>query len=301
MIIELNQTTSRAISSALVRARRGAGSATGQVLTLIIVTDDEHAEGALEAAKASATAHPSRVIVVTYVDGPESQLDATLQVGEDLPGELLSLSVHGEELRTHTDSILLPLLLPDSPVVAWWPNNSPENLAEDPVGRLADRRITDASGAKDPQTALRIRARNHAPGDTDLTWTRITRWRALLAAALDQTKEEVTSAHVAAAPDNAPATLLASWLSASLKVPVTIDSGDYIGVHEARLTTTAGNIVLYRPADSTAQYRVPGQPERTVALKRRPLTDLLTEELTRMGPDHVFEAACNHLLQGMEQ
>lgn len=300
MIIELNNTTSRAISAALVRTRRGAGSATGQVLTLIIVTDDDHADIALQAAKASATAHPSRVIVVTYVDGRSPRLDARLQVGEELPGELLSLTVYGE-LQNHTDAILLPLLLPDSPVVAWWPTNSPANLAEDPVGRLADRRITDAAGAKDPQAALLVRARNHAPGDTDLSWTRVTRWRALLAAALDQTQAEVTSAAVAAAPDNAPATLLAAWLSASLKVPVQVEAGNYIGVHEVRLTTTSGDIVLHRPTDSTALYRVPGQPERKVALKRRPLTDLLTEELTRMGPDEVFEAACRHLLQGMEE
>ena len=59
--------------------------------------------------------------------------------------------------------------------------------------------------------------------------------------------------------------------------------------------------MLHRPADSTAQYRVPGQPVRTVALKRRPLTDLLTEELGRMGPDLVFEAACRHMIQSMGQ
>ncbi|HMR50250.1 MAG TPA: glucose-6-phosphate dehydrogenase assembly protein OpcA [Arachnia sp.] len=299
MIIELNQTTSREISAALVRAKRGAGAA-GQVLTLVIVTDDDHAARALEAAKASATAHPSRVIVVNYVDGDDSHLDATLQVGEDLPGELLQLTVHGA-LRDHADAILLPLLLPDSPVVAWWPNTSPHHLATDPVGRLADRRITDSSGAKDPQAALLIRARHHAPGDTDLSWTRLTRWRALLAAALDQTQTTVTAARVTAAPDNAPATLLAAWLSESLKLPVTVTSGEYVGVHEVCLTTPVGDIVLHRPTDSTAQYRVPGQPVRTVALKRRPLTDLLTEELGRMGPDQVFEAACRHLTRGMEQ
>lgn len=300
MIIELNHTTSRAISAALVNARRGSGSATGQVLTLVIVTDDDHITRALEAAKASATAHPSRVIVVNYVDDGTPRLDATLQVGEDLPGELLQLTVHGS-LRDHADAILLPLLLPDSPVVAWWPNTSPRYLATDPVGRLADRRITDASGSEDPQAALLIRARHHSPGDTDLSWTRLTRWRALLAVALDQTQAEVVAAHVTAAPDNAPATLLAAWLGESLNLPVTVTSGDHIGVHEVCLTTAKGDIVLHRPADSTAQYRVPGQPVRTVALKRRPLTDLLTEELGRMGPDLVFEAACRHMIQSMGQ
>ena len=286
MIIELTATSSRDVAAALLNAKRTAG-ASGLVLTLLIVTTDEHFDDVLEAAKTSATAHPSRVIVVTYVDSDEARLDATIEVGEGLPGDLIVLRLHGE-LRHHGDSICLPLLLPDSPTIVWWPHEAP--------GSLADRRITDAAGCHDPQDALLRRARNHAPGDTDLTWTRLTRWRALLAAAMDQTQAQVTGAVVTSAPDNAPATLLAAWLSDRLGVSVSRLDGDLPGVNEVRLTTTEGDITVRRVAEGTAQYQVPHQPQRTVALRRRPLTDLLTAELQRMDADDIFESATTRLV-----
>ncbi|SHJ32518.1 glucose-6-phosphate dehydrogenase assembly protein OpcA [Tessaracoccus bendigoensis DSM 12906] len=290
MIVELKNTTSRAISAALVDAHRGVGSASGLVLTLVIVTGESRFSEVLEAAKASATAHPSRVIVATFDDGSESGLDATVEVGEGLPGDLIVLRLHGD-LRHHGDSVCLPLLLPDSPTIVWWPHESPENLATDPIGSLADRRITDAAGCGDPVEALLRRARHHTPGDTDLAWTRLTRWRSLLAAALDQTRTQVTDAVVSAAPDNAPALLLIAWLKARLGVPVTYLPGDLPGVNSVVLSTTEGDISVRRFAEGRALYQVPGQPERTVALRRRPLTDLLTEELGRMDADDVFESA----------
>lgn len=294
MQIELKETNAREISAELTKARRGAG-ASGLVLTLIIVTSDAHFDDAIEAARASAVAHPSRVIVVTTSEGDEPRLDARIQVGDGLPGDLVVLHLHGP-LAEQADSILLPLLLPDSPTVAWWPNEGPDELASDPVGQLADRRITDAAGCSDPQGALLNRARHHTAGDTDLTWTRLTRWRALLVAAVSQVHSRVTGAQVVSAPDNAPATLLATWLSNRLDVAVDRVDGEGIGVIKVTLNTEAGDITLERPGNGTANYTVPGQPPRKVALRRRPLTDLLTEELERMDEDEVFEQTMGHLL-----
>lgn len=299
MIVELKNTSAREISGALIEAHRGVGNATGLVLTLLIVTDDSRFDEVLEAAKASATTHPSRVIVVNYASEDEPNLDATVEVGEGLPGDLIVLGVSGE-LRKHADSVVLPLLLPDSPTIAWWPHEAPDNLAQDPIGSLADRRITDAAGCSDPVAALVRRARNHAPGDTDLTWTRLTRWRALLAASLDQSKQQVTEAVVTAAPDNAPAILLAAWLTSRLHVPVTYKQGDGPGVNAVVLRTPDGDITVRRVAEGSAIYQVPGQPERRVALRRRPLTDLLTEELRRLDADDVFEAAAEQIVAESE-
>lgn len=294
MIIKLTDTSARDIAGELIKARRTVGSASGLVLTLLIVTNDFHFDEVLEAAKASATAHPSRVIVVTYVEADEPRLDAKIEVGEGLPGDLVTLRLHGE-LKHHGDSICLPLLLPDSPTIVWWPNHAPDNLAQDPIGSLGDRRITDAAGEADPQEALIRRARNHADGDTDLTWTRLTRWRALLAAALDQSQATVTGATVKSAPDNAPATLLAAWLSGRLGIQVERIDGEGVGVNEVILETENGPITVRRVHEGTALYQVPGQPQRTVALRRRPLTDLLTEELQRMDADDIFEAAAQRV------
>lgn len=299
MIIELRNTSAREISGALIEAHRGVGSATGLVLTLLIVTNDDRFDEVLEAAKASATEHPSRVIVVNHTEQEESRLDASVEVGEGLPGDLITLRVSGE-LRSHSGSVVLPLLLPDCPTIAWWPHEAPDNLSTDPVGSLADRRITDAAGCSDPVAALVQRASNHAPGDTDLTWTRLTRWRALLAASLDQSQEQVTGATVTAAPDNAPAILLAAWLTSRLNIPVTYQQGPGPGVNAVALGTASGDITVRRVAEGSAIYQVPGQPERTVALRRRPLTDLLTEELRRLDADDIFEAAAEQIVRDSE-
>ena len=64
------------------------------------------------------------------------------------------LRLHGE-LASHAYSVVLPLLLPDAPVVVWWPDDAPEHPSEDKLGTLAQRRITDAAAAEDPIATLR--------------------------------------------------------------------------------------------------------------------------------------------------
>ena len=45
-----------------------------------------------------------------------------------------------------------------------------------------------------------MRAHGHSPGDTDFAWTRITPWRTLLAAALDQPFDEIIGGEVVGRP-----------------------------------------------------------------------------------------------------
>ena len=100
-------------------------------------------------------------------------------------------------LADHASSVVLPFLLPDTPVVAWWPAGGPDVPAQDPLGQLALRRITNATNGADPLAAIKSRLQGYTAGDTDLAWSRITYWRALLAAAIDQAPHEpITSAVV---------------------------------------------------------------------------------------------------------
>jgi glucose-6-phosphate dehydrogenase assembly protein OpcA len=297
MKIDLTDTTSAKINAGLIQARRAIGTpAVGMVLTLVIVTDEGNAYDALKAAGDASREHPSRILAVikrrgrSPRDRAASRLDAEVRVGSDAgTGETVLLRLHGE-LANHAESVVLPLLLPDAPVVVWWPEDAPDNPAEHPLGRLAQRRITDAAATEDPVEELRRRAQAYSPGDTDLAWTRITPWRSMLAAALDQKHAQVTAAVVEGEPYNPSTELLGMWLASRLSVPVERRVSDGPGLTAVRMTTKDGEICLDRADGALAELAVPGQPDRHVALKRRETAELIAEELRRLDPDEIYEA-----------
>ncbi len=291
MIINLTDTNSAEISSAMLRARRSAGSpAMGMVLTLIIVCAESDYAEVLDASRAAGHEHPSRILVVVAGTARKPSLNAQVRISEGVTGEVVIIRMRGAVAR-HPASVIRPLLLPDSPVVVWWPHAAPANPAGDEIGQMASRRITDASSMARPLSALEVRAANYAEGDTDLSWTRLTPWRALLAAALDQYPAKIKSAAVQAEGSNGSACLLAAWLQNRLKVDVTVVPSDGPGITAVRMATAAGDIAITRPDGLLASYTVPGQPNRLVALKRREIPGLLTEELRRMDADDIFETA----------
>ncbi len=298
MIINLEGTTSAKISAELIRVRRSAGSpAQGMVLTLIIVCDESEFPSALEASMAAGREHPSRILLVVTAAGRAAGLDAEVHIGEGTPGEVVVIRMRGA-VAAHPASVIRPLLLPDSPVVIWWPGKAPHNRAADELARLAMRRMTDAAASARPLTALKAGAKDYTPGDTDLSWTRLTPWRALLAAALDQYPAKIKSVSIESERNNPSADLLAAWLRTRLKIQVTTKVSDGPGLTAVRMGTAAGDIAITRPDGLLASYAVPGQPERLVALKRRNFTELLSEELRRMDPDQVYERTVKSLLDG---
>ncbi len=289
MTIDLTETSTAAIHEALQQARRRMGGpASGMVLTLVIVTDEASQYDAVRAASEAAREHPCRVLVViTRQPAAASRLDAEIRVGETSPGETLLLRMYGP-LGEHADSVIAPLLLPDTPVVVWWPGTPPARPASEPVGLLAQRRITDAAAAGEPRQCLAGRAAGYQPGDTDMSWTRATPWRALLAATLDQSHGTVTGGTVRAEAGNPSADLIAAWLAARLQIPVTCEASPGPGITDVIFATSDGEIALTRPDGRVAQLRRPGEPERRVALHRRETSELLAEELRRLDPDEVY-------------
>jgi len=298
MKIDLTDTTAGKINKALVRGRREIGTpAVGMVLTMVIVTDEENAYDALKAAGDASREHPSRTLVVirrvsrSPRDRTQSRIDAEILIGADAgTGETVVLRLHGE-VSDHAQSVVLPLLLPDAPVVAWWPVDAPVDPANDPLGALAQRRVTDSFAAEQPVRELTARAKSYAPGDTDLAWTRITPWRSMLAAALDQVTCEVTSVEVEGEEFNPSCELLAMWLADRLDVPVKRSLSSGPGLTAVRMATDTGPIALARPDGSVATLSIHGQPDRPVALKRRDTVDLIAEELRRLDPDDTYASA----------
>ena len=296
MTIDLTDTTTGAIDSALNEARRRLGGMTlGMVLTLIIVTDEAAQYDAIRAANQAAREHPCRILaVIARKPKADSRLDAEIRVGEASPGETIVLRMYGP-LGQHADSVVAPLLVPDVPVVTWWPDEAPEIPAKDPLGALAQRRVTDTAAAEAPRETLAGLASVYQPGDTDFGWTRATPWRSLLAATLDQPHPRVTAGEVAAEQDNPTADLIAAWLSLRLEVPVSRTVSGGPGITEACFTTLDGDIKITRFDGRTATLSWPGKTDRMLALHRRDTAELLAEELRRLDPDEVYAETLGHI------
>jgi len=303
MIVDLPSTTTAAVSRKLVKLRNDVGAvALGRVLTLVIVADEaQEANEAIEAANDASRQHPCRIIAL--LGGKKSgasRLDAQVRVGGDAgASEVIVLRTHGA-LVAHGNSVVVPLLLPDSPVVAWWPKSAPADVSASAIGRMAQRRITDAAEVSNPQAEMQRRADTYQPGDTDLAWTRITLWRGLLAAALDQPPyEPVIAATVTGAGESPSVDLMAGWLAQALRCPVTRGrSSAGTGMTGVRLERRSGNIDIVRPRGSVATLAQPGQPVRRITLGRRELAECLADELRRLDPDEIYEQT---LTKGLAQ
>lgn len=289
MTIDLTDTTTGKINAALTDARhRMGGPATGMVLSLIIVTDEASQYDAIRAASQASREHPCRVIgVINRSAREESRLDAEIRVAENGPGETVLLRLYGP-VTEHADSVVTPLLVLDIPVLTWWPGPGPTVPSAHPLGAVAQRRVTDAAADSDPLRSLATLAASYRPGDTDLSWTRATPWRSLLASTLDQPHDEIIGGTVRAEDGNPTAALIAAWLAAKLNVPVHSVASEGPGITEARFLTTSGDISITRPDGRMATLTRPEAPERRVALHRRDTTDLLSEELRRLDPDEVY-------------
>ena len=297
MIVDLPDTTVSKISRALVNVREEGGAvALGRVLTLIILTREGAVEEVIEAANDASREHPMRVIVLMIGDGDdaESRLDAQIRVGGDAGvSEVVTLRALGEAGGSNLESLVTGLLLPDAPVVVWWPNTTPESPSTTSIGRIAQRRITDAATKPDPSAFVAALGEGHAPGDTDLAWTRLTHWRQQLAAVLDQPPyEPVTAVEVSGAATSPSTALLAAWLRLMLDVPVTwryLPEGEWAhGIKSVQLTRGSGVVALERTSASLASLTQPGQPQHDLVLPRRSLRECLAEELRRLDPDVLY-------------
>jgi glucose-6-phosphate dehydrogenase assembly protein OpcA len=293
-VTTLWDTTGTAVVQALAAERRTGGAVTsGLALTLVVVLEEKDTADVEAAVATAAAKHPMRVIMVLrhHIEAPVPRLDAEVSIGGRYgPGESVVLRMFGR-LALHAESVTLPLLAPDAPVVAWWYSRTPKIIAHDPLGVFADRRISNVIRDPDPAASLRQRAEDFAPGDTDLTWTVITPWRAALAAAFDTASAPARSVTVYGNPVDPSAQLLAGWLTARLgfEVPVQKAEGKYITAvsvefedgREVKMTNEGYKLLMRRP----------GQQDTIQPFPQRTTGDMLAEELRRLDADESYAEA----------
>lgn len=302
-------TTGAEVVRELAAARRNDGVTSGLALTLVAVVDERPGarstpvKAVEDAATVAAAAHPCRILVVTRspvgrASAPD-RLDAEIVLGGRLgPCEAVIMRMQGR-LALHAESVVMPLLAPDVPVVTWWHGPPPEQLGTDPLGVVAERRITDCDQAEDPVAALRQRAVDYAAGDTDLAWTRTTEWRTLVAGALDvpaRTGARPVSATVAAPAGDAVAALFAGWLATRLELePIRADTPDGGsppgGLASVRLGLADDDEITVRRHGGTTVLQRTGHNPRAMPLLARSLGEELAEELRRLDADQVYARA----------
>jgi glucose-6-phosphate dehydrogenase assembly protein OpcA len=298
-------TTGSAVVKELAAQRRTGGAVmSGVALTLVVVADEGRVAEAEQAATAAAELHPCRLLIVVrrQIEAPVPRLDAEVLIGGRLgPGEAVVMRMYGR-LGLHAESVVLPLLAADAPVVTWWHEAPPAQIARDALGVIADRRVTDAAMADDPIAALQARARDYAPGDTDISWTRSTPWRATLASTLDSVSGRrgepvrVLGGQVEGDPESATAQLVAGWLSSRCGCAIPVVPGTRApgpsGIDSVLLRLDQDEEVrLQDDRKGGAVINQPFRPESVVALPDRSLGELIGEELRRLDPDEPYSEA----------
>lgn len=292
MIRTLKDTTSSTIDKELARMREDTGISTlGRVLTLVIMADPGHSKKAIDAAIDASHEHPCRIIVhIAHEESAENRLDAEVSMGGDAgASEIVILRGWGESSRP-TESLIAALLLPDAPIVAWWPHSVPVCPADHSIGRIAHRRITDSARAEVPWDALDALRQRYSPGDTDLAWTRLTLWRIQLAAVMDDPERHKVSKVIVEGSEKSPSVLLlGTWLGYRLGAQVEIqESPQDRGLYRVSLCREDGEVTIYRPGRNIATLSIPGSTDQQIALPVRSLSECLAEELRRLDPDEVF-------------
>ena len=229
----------------------------------------------MDAARAASQEHPARVLGVILGDARGAGVvNAQVGTGSGWTGETALIRLKGEVVK-HAESVVLPLLLPGLTrrrLVA-------RRRARGPClgrARAPWRSAGSPTPPRRPRTktkAIHTQCTTYAKGNTDLAWTRITPWRALLAAALDQHPEKVRSASVTAERISPSADLLVAWLSDRLHVDVERHNSDGPGITDVVLSTRAGDISDQPPRRQARGVLLPrpagpaGRAEATRALR----------------------------------
>jgi glucose-6-phosphate dehydrogenase assembly protein OpcA len=246
------------------------------VLNLIVVTSGGRAaEQATETVAKLTARHPNRAFVISAAPAAQPELlDAWVQTHCQMPspgrpqvcGEQVTIEAHGAAVDRIPGTIL-SLLVPDVPVMLWWPRGEP---AGDPrfvkYADMVDRVIVDSATFAAPEDGLANMVTLLGAGIaiSDLSWSRLTPWRELTAQFFDapalvphlfQVTHVIVDyeARAGEPTDRSQALLLIGWLAARLGWTVTGPASEQSGVTTLHLSDANHNPIAVdlRPAEPT--------------------------------------------------
>jgi glucose-6-phosphate dehydrogenase assembly protein OpcA len=203
------------------------------VLNLIVVTDEESAQEITASVSKLAGRHPARAVVFISDPEGESNVDVRLSAfcnvrggGAQVCAEQVTIHAEGPPAR-HLESLAGPLLVPDLPVILWYPGEfSPRSQEFAAMADLADRIIVDSAASENQEACLRETAAliedPEMPAIGDLQWVGLSPWRSLLADTFEAPEragdlQKIESAEILYAPGGENrALLLVGWLASTL-------------------------------------------------------------------------------------
>ena len=282
-------------------------------MTLLVLTRrSANATGVMETLAGLMPLYPCRLMVVEITDEPGRRLEASVRAHcWKTFGDRRQVCVEQVLFRAAAGAVAdLPpviraLIVPDLPVLLWC--TGMDLLARADAAALlqtAGKVIVNSSGVE-PRAAFAqiesLRTQGLLAGD--LAWTRLTRWRELLAQTFaacsgdaPQPVDKVTVSHSGARPGT-EAFYLAGWLRSAFhpqpacvfapagdsELPPGRPAAAALGGPGLSLSLAAlsGGGVEVRTNDSVSWTRIEARDE----------TSLLEEELGIVGPDPVFEEA----------
>jgi glucose-6-phosphate dehydrogenase assembly protein OpcA len=246
--------------------------------------------------------HPARAIVLRLSE--KSGLDANVFSQCWMPfGKHQQICAEGIEITagsielTHVAQLLLPLIVSDLPAVLWC--RGPRVFSGDVFASLlplVQKVIVDSASAADPQAAIAtIRdLRKQGRLVADLSWTKLTALRELMASLFDEgTAVGIKSAKVFYGGDIASpsAIYFAAWLERALpQASVSLNRGEDgpRGLRSIVLTGEGCEVTITRPDRTTLEVHCGGRIRRSTMILLSEEV-LMSEELSILGADPVFD------------
>lgn len=287
-------------------------------MTLItLVEDSADAAGITETLADLMRDHPSRAIVVRV--GAAARLEGRALAQCWMPfGRRQQICCEQIEIATPAEGmedvwpVLRGLMVPDLPVVAWVGSARLLDRPEmDAALKLAQRVIVESRGVTQTapfvQRLARIASQRLV---ADLAWTRITRWRELIAQAFEHPAlarrvrevREIVVRHGGDRPGPA-ALYLAAWLKCALRDAGALAEIRYENVEVADATwhirgveLRAGESVLAASRAERGMVQIEGESGSSCLVFRQLReSELMREELSVSGPDAAFRAVLREL------
>jgi glucose-6-phosphate dehydrogenase assembly protein OpcA len=287
-------------------------------MTLVVAADESDDTQAIgETLAALMPEHPSRAIVIRFQASDTRALSARVFAQCWMPfGHRQQICCEQIEITASDASLpdlaaaVLPLVAPDLPVILWCRAPRLFHLVEFPqLAAIAQKTVVDSSEFSEIARVFQEMRQTVEAGRllADFSWTRLTRWRQLVAQIFENRIQlanlpRVSEVHISypGASPPAPAYYLAAWL---------MDGFQKIGVQPGlRFESVGGeatgrlqNVALLAPEQtpvaSIAVVEGHAAEVRVGALTSRAplpaLTDyaLMREELSIPGRDAAFEGA----------